>query len=477
MLFNSLVFLVFIGVFFPAYFLTSGRIRLWVCLLGSYLFYGWWDWRFLFLIFFITIFNWVMARWISVSTNDRVRFRLLWLSVACCLGLLGVFKYYGFFVDNLAPLLRTMGLSPNMLHLKILLPVGISFFTFQTMSYTIDVYRRNLATEPSLLRFATYVAFFPQLVAGPIVRARDFLPQLHVDHRLTWDNFVRGSMMVLWGYFLKCVVADSLAIVVDERFSSPYRFSAMDLSISVFFYAFQIYGDFAGYSFIAIGIARILGFDFGYNFDRPYFSTSFSNFWQRWHTSLSTWLRDYLYIPLGGNRGSQVMTYRNLMLTMLLGGLWHGASWNFVIWGGLHGCYLVVQNVLIRGSAPVDRGQTAMGRLLVGLHIATVFLLVCLGWVFFRAATFSDAIFIIHKSLQFGSYDFATVANKFIVLKGLLVIAILYGIEAFSFAVPFEHFLNGVRNPAWLIPMTVALAIMLSLFGTFGTNSFIYFQF
>jgi alginate O-acetyltransferase complex protein AlgI len=345
-LFNSLLFFAFLAIVLPLYFSLKGRGQVLLCLIASYVFYGAWDWRFLGLIALSTIVDYCVALKLEASEAPAVRKRLLILSLALNLGLLGVFKYYNFFIGSFRDLLTSLGFSPGELTLEIILPVGISFYTFQTLSYTIDVYRREIRAERSLLRFATFVAFFPQLVAGPIVRASDFLPQLYVTHRFHRVRALGGAAQMALGFFKKIVVADSAALVVETVFTEPSVHTSIGLIVGVVFYAFQIYGDFAGYSDIAIGLARVMGFKFPPNFRQPYVSQSFSEFWTRWHISLSSWLRDYLYIPLGGNRHGTLATYRNLMITMLLGGLWHGAEWKFVIWGGLHGAYLILQRFL-----------------------------------------------------------------------------------------------------------------------------------
>ncbi|MGE0323043.1 MAG: MBOAT family protein [Polyangiaceae bacterium] len=336
MLFNSLAFLAFFAAFLLPFFFTRGKARLVVCLVASYVFYGWWDWRFTGLLAFSTIVDFQVGKYLHATTDQAKRRRWLLVSLVVNLGLLGVFKYLNFFIDSAVEVSTALGLHASKKHLSLILPVGISFYTFQTLSYTLDIYRKQLEPEPSFVRFAAYVAFFPQLVAGPIVRAAEFLPQLRKDPRFDANRFESGMSLIAWGFVKKVVVADSLASVVDHRFRVPEAHDALSLGLGVFCYAFQIYADFSGYSDIAIGTARLLGYDFPENFRRPYFSTSFREFWRRWHITLSTWLRDYLYIPLGGNRTPGYRTYRNLMLTMLLGGLWHGANWTFVVWGGLH---------------------------------------------------------------------------------------------------------------------------------------------
>jgi alginate O-acetyltransferase complex protein AlgI len=310
MLFNSFVFWVFFGVFWIGYWALHGNRRNAWSLVASYVFYGWWDWRFLGLIIFLTILNyWFGLEIAKDQAGERTRHRWIVASVTASLAILGFFKYFNFFVASARSSLIALGLTPAQGTLEIILPIGISFYTFQAMSYTIDLYRREIEVERSFIRFATFMAFFPQLVAGPIVRASDFLPQLRRDAQFSWSALVEGACMVAWGMVLKVVVADSLAPVVDARFFAPEAMSSLSLLIGVVSYTFQIYGDFAGYSLMAIGFARSMGYVFHRNFDRPYFASSFSEFWKRWHISLSSWLRDYLYIPLGGNRMGPFRTY------------------------------------------------------------------------------------------------------------------------------------------------------------------------
>jgi alginate O-acetyltransferase complex protein AlgI len=467
MLFNSFAFLVFLPIFMALYWTTSGRARLWVMLLASLVFYGWWDWRFLFLLAFSTLVDYSLGLLLENETDPARRMRLIVLSVVVNLGLLGIFKYFNFFVASADSLLAALDLPSSLRTLNIVLPIGISFYVFKTMSYTIDVYRRTEAAERDLLKFATFVVFFPELVAGPIVRASRMLPQLQHDHRFDYRRALSGLSLVMSGYVRKVVVADSLAPLVDTRFAHPEAHTSLGLLIAVYFYAFQIYCDFSGYSSIAIGLARIFGFDFGINFDRPYFSASFSEFWSRWHISLSTWLRDYLYIPLGGNRGGTWMTARNLMLTMLLGGLWHGANWTFVAWGALHGLYLMLQRLLspLQRRLPVPRF----------LRILLVFHLTCLSWIFFRSQTFSQAWTMIRRIAAMEDMSFASVDNKLLVLRGAVLIGMLIVFEAWSFR--RGGTVVAEPRPALRLAFTAACVYVLLLFGTFSGNSFIYFQF
>jgi alginate O-acetyltransferase complex protein AlgI len=509
--FNSIPFLFFILLFFPLYFGTKGRWRMWVCLLASYFFYGCWDWRFLSLILFSTVLDWWFGLWLTYLDNPAdtrsrwekgsglLRFfgeltekvasmglsrkSVLVFSMAMNLGFLGFFKYFGFFAENLSALIRSFGLTPSWTTLHIILPVGISFYTFQSMSYTIDVYRRQIAWEPSLLKFATFIALFPQLVAGPIVRAADFLPQLEQDKNFNWARFNSGMGRVLWGFFKKIAIADSLGPFVDQCFQSPASFGSLHLLIGVVFYAFQIYCDFSGYSDIAIGLARMMGYDFPENFKTPYFSRSFSEFWTRWHISLSSWLRDYLYIPLGGNRQGKFATYRNNLLTMLLGGLWHGANWAFVFWGLLHGLYLIGQRMI----SPVWHRLLRLLRLPKvlsnGVEMALVFALTLLAWVYFRSGSigmaggdsFGTANAVLGGIGSFEGFSLAAVVNKFQVIKGVLLLGILLSVELSNTRYRWNE--RQVNQPVLRLLLFSVLLWMLAFFGNFGANTFIYFQF
>ena len=475
MIFNSLPFLVFIAAFLPVYFALRGRARLLWCLASSYFFYGWWDWRFLSLIIFSTGLDFLLGRAIGDTEDQPTRKRLLLVSMVVNLGFLAFFKYFNFFAESFAETMGALGWQPGYNTLYIILPVGISFYTFQSMSYTIDIYRRQIPVERNFLRFATFISFFPQLVAGPIVRASEFLPQFQRDRPFEGDRLIRGLGQILWGFFKKVAVADSLAPFVDQCFAEPNFFSSSHLLIGVFFYAFQIYCDFSGYSDIAIGLARIMGFDFPNNFKTPYFSKNFSEFWTRWHITLSSWLRDYLYIPLGGNRGGTLFTYRNLMLTMLLGGLWHGASWVFVFWGFLHGSYLIVQRLT---GKPVGQALDAIGvprPAKNALYIGIVFFFTCFAWIFFRAPNFGMAMDVISGIGGLENFSFGSVVNKFVVLKGFVLIAILLIIEIADLRL--DSYNRLLTQPAYRVVSFAVLLLLLAFFGTFDSDAFIYFQF
>ena len=343
------------------------------------------------------------------------------------------------------------------------------------MSYTIDIYRRQLQAEPDFIKFATFVAFWPQLVAGPIVRASDFLPQFHKDHHFDWHRFTSGTAQILWGFFKKVAVADSLAPIVDQCWAEPMAFTSINLWVAVIFYSFQIYCDFSGYSDIAIGFARLLGFDFPENFRTPYFSQNFSEFWRRWHISLSSWLRDYLYIPLGGNRGPKYAMYRNNMLTMLLGGLWHGANWTFVFWGFLHGLYLIVQRLLGKPFGQLMDVLRFPKPLKAGVNIALVYSLTCLAWIYFRSPNFGIATDVITNMASFEGFRVVSLMNKFLVMKGVMLIGFLLMVEISDLKYNWGNVV--MQNPAFRVASFAVLLWMISFFGTFGSNAFIYFQF
>ena len=410
-LFNTAEFFIFFAAILLLYRALPHRAQNWMLLVASYVFYGWWDWRFLALIGASTVLDWALALGIERARErhgDAAAKRGIILSVVANLTILGFFKYFNFFVDSAEHLLRGFGYEGSTWTLRIILPVGISFYTFQSMSYTIDVYRGELKASRSLPDFALFVAFFPQLVAGPIERATSLLPQIQRPRHVTRTDWEEGLLLFAVGFFRKVAIADPAGVLADYYFADPAAFSSVQLSVGVLLYALQIYNDFAGYSDMARGSARLLGFTLMRNFRHPYFATSFSDFWKRWHISLSGWLRDYLYIPLGGNRNGRVRTHANLMATMLLGGLWHGANWTFVVWGGLHGAFLIVQHALT-GVAPrlasvclamppfATRSFTTLPGapwLRTVQRVASalvVFFLVNVAWLFFRAPDFATA--------------------------------------------------------------------------------------
>ena len=397
MLFNSIDFAIFLPIVFILYWYVFNRSRTQqnAFLVGaSYFFYGYWDWRFLSLIALSSAVDYFVGIGFA-KTEDHAKRRLLLLtSLVVNLGFLGFFKYFNFFAESFAQAFVFFG-EPiaDPARLSIVLPVGISFYTFQTLSYSIDVYRRRLEPTQDFWSFFAFVSFFPQLVAGPIERATSLLPQFYVGRRFDYDSAVDGLRQILWGLFKKIVIADGCAVYVDQIFASYSGFSGSTLLLGAVFFAFQIYGDFSGYSDIAIGTARLFGFQLTRNFAFPYFSRDIAEFWRRWHISLSTWFRDYIYIPLGGSRGGTGMRIRNTLAIFLLSGLWHGANWTFVVWGFLNACYFLP--LLLRDRNRKHTNLPAEGKWLPSLReatqISTTFLLTVLAWVVFRADSIGDA--------------------------------------------------------------------------------------
>ena len=469
MVFNSLVFAVFLAAIFTVYWTAPVRWRNPILLAGSYFFYGWWDWRFLSLLAISTVVDYSIGRRMLRTEAKGPRTRLLVLSAFVNLGILGAFKYFNFFIDSLSSLTASIGLGELNPALDVVLPVGISFYTFQTLSYTFDVYRRRIEPTRNILDFATYVAYFPQLVAGPIERAQRLLPQIADRARSlpTGDRLQGALLLILQGLFKKVVLADGVAVVANEVFASPNEYSWAGATLGMLAFGIQIYGDFSGYTDIARGVSRLFGIELVVNFKQPYLSRNITEFWRRWHISLSDWLRDYLYIPLGGNRGGLVSTLRNLMLTMLLGGLWHGASWNFVVWGGLHGLFLMTHR-LTRGGLVSD----AALRLRDIPAILTTFLVVHVAWVFFRADTFGDAFDLLRR--------IATFADGITSEADLALILILGGVT-----LAVDLFTRTQRNPIGILQRypvvtggAVAAAVAAIVVFSGGTpEPFIYFQF
>jgi D-alanyl-lipoteichoic acid acyltransferase DltB (MBOAT superfamily) len=396
MLFNSLDFAVFLPIVFVLYwFATQHSLKLQNLLVtaASYLFYGWWDWRFLSLIFFSTIVDFGVGRGLALEQRPRYRKALLWTSIVVNLGFLGVFKYYAFFLDNFVAAFSLLGYEIQASSLNIVLPVGISFYTFQTLSYSIDVYRGKLQPSDDFVAFAAFVSFFPQLVAGPIERATSLLPQFQKARSFQYGKAVDGLRQVLWGLFKKVVIADNCAEFADQIFNNSGSHSGSTLLLGALFFTFQIYGDFSGYSDIAIGTARLFGFELMQNFAFPYFSRDIAEFWRRWHISLSTWFRDYLYIPIGGSRGGKWTSIRNTFIIFLVSGFWHGANWTFLAWGGLHAAFFLP--LLLSGKNRRHLGVVAQGRLFATpgeiAQVVMTFGLTTLAWVFFRAENLSHA--------------------------------------------------------------------------------------
>lgn len=412
MLFNSAAFALFLPLVVAAYWVLRGSARRWMLLGASYLFYGWCDWRFLGLLLLSTVVDYYCAIWIEQREDVAGRKRMVALSVLISLAILGTFKYFNFFRDSARAACGAVGIDLPLPVIDVALPAGISFYTFQTMSYTIDVYR-GLKAERRFRDFALSIACFAHLVAGPIVRARDLMPQFKIEHRFADVDLSAAVYRLFRGLFKKMVVADALALYVDAVFAQPSAYSGIGAWIGLYAYAFQVYMDFSGYCDVALAAASLLGLKFPENFDRPYLAISPSDFWRRWHMTLSTWLRDYLYIPLGGSHGSVARTVRNLMMTMTLGGLWHGAAWTFVGWGVYHGTLLVGER-LWRGSRD-RRSHAESGAGQRVLATVVTFHLICLGWLLFRSPDWQTVMSMLSAMTDFGAGD----------VRGLRVAAIL----------------------------------------------------
>jgi alginate O-acetyltransferase complex protein AlgI len=468
MIFSSVEFFVMLVVVLGLLALTgSENTRRNILLVASYFSYGWWDPRFCILIFTTTTIDYVAGRQLERLTDERLRRVWLVSSLTANLGMLFYFKYANFFLGNFRPLFHSAGFE--LPHANVLLPVGISFFTFHSMSYTIDVYWRKLPACRSLRDFLLFVAFFPQLVAGPIVRGSQFLPQLEHEHPVRGENIRRGFELFLKGFVKKVLFADTLAVFVDPVFAHPGSFTSATVWLAVAAYASQIYYDFSGYTDMALGIGRVFGFQLPVNFRHPYLSLSVTEFWRRWHISLSTWLRDYLYIPLGGNRRGRGRTYFNLMATMLLGGLWHGASWTFVVWGGLHGIGLVIDKLRIeRWGERVLNPPRAAWR---ALSWAGTFVFVLVTWVFFRSADFPTAWTVLRKMAWIdpgGAHWFNVPA---VAVLALALVAHLW-VKARA----ERELVPDLRQPlAWVAAVFALMTVL--FYAPFNSNPFIYFQF
>jgi len=394
MLFNSLSFAIFLPIVFVLYWLTKARRKQNILLMiASYYFYACWDWRFLFLLAFSTFLDYYTGLKIEKSQKKSSKKFWFWLSVGVNLGFLGFFKYYNFFAESFAELFAGFGFQINPWVLKIILPVGISFYTFHGLSYVIDIYKERIKAEKSWIDYALFVSFFPLLVAGPIERATHLLPQIKRERNFSYSNAVDGLRQILWGLFKKMVVADNCAYYANMIFNDYHNYTGVTLIFGAVLFAFQIYGDFSGYSDIALGTARLFGFDLLRNFSYPYFSRDIAEFWRRWHISLSSWFRDYLYIPLGGSKGGNWMRIRNTFIIFIVSGFWHGANWTFIIWGFLNALFIMPSIILKTNRNNLN--IVAEGRLFPNfreiIQLIITFSLACFAWIFFRSASVTDA--------------------------------------------------------------------------------------
>jgi D-alanyl-lipoteichoic acid acyltransferase DltB (MBOAT superfamily) len=478
MLFNSIDFAIFLPIVFILYwFGTNKNLKLqnFLIVAVSYLFYGWWDWRFLSLILFSTIVDYLVGLGLLKQENQTKRIILLWISILINLSFLGFFKYYNFFLDNFISAFSFFGTKIQANTLDLILPVGISFYTFQTLSYSIDVYKRKLEPTKDFIAFTAFVTFFPQLVAGPIERATHLLPQFYKKRIFDYSKAVDGMRQILWGLFKKIVIADNCAEYANLIFNNSADYSGSTLVLGALFFTFQIYGDFSGYSDIAIGTSRLFGFDLMRNFNFPYFSRDIGEFWRRWHISLSTWFRDYLYIPLGGSRGGTWMKVRNTLIIFIVSGFWHGANWTFIVWGALNAIYFLP--LLLTNNNRSNIEIVAQGKLLPSVKelsfMLLTFALTVFAWIFFRAENIGHSFNYISEIFSGSLYTIPEIRPRSLILLVLFFVLIEWLGREGQFAIQKL----GIK---WKRPIRYAMyyAIIIAIFWFGGREQqFIYFQF
>ncbi len=483
MLFNSLDFAVFLPlVFFLYWKIANGNLR-WqniIVVLSSLIFYGWWDWRFLSLLLFSMVLDYTLGILIDKQEEQKKRKQLLAISLLINLGFLASFKYFNFFLDNFQAAFSFFGMKIPSTSLHIILPVGISFYTFQTLSYTIDIYYKKLKPTKDFIAFAAFVSFFPQLVAGPIERATNLLPQFYAARKFNYANAVNGMRQILWGFFKKLVIADNCAYFVNHIFAHSDQMPASVLALGAFFFAFQIYGDFSGYSDIAIGTARLFNIQLMRNFAYPYFSRDIAEFWRRWHISLSTWFRDYLYFPLGGSRGNTSQVIRNTFIIFLVSGFWHGANWTFIVWGLLHAIFfmpllLTSQN---RKNIEIVAAHQSLPNLKEVVQIGITFALVCLAWIFFRAENLTHALHYIQGLFSRTWLTVPDLPQGKKVVSTLLMIIILLLMEWQGRKQQYALEVFGLKWKKWQRWLFYAFFIfIIIMFMQTSETPFIYFQF
>lgn len=464
MSFTSFHFLFFLLIVLSLYYFLDRKKQNWLLFIASYIFYGWWDWRFISLLFLSTTFAYFSGLWIDRAETDRKRWWIACFSNAVQLIVLIYFKYFNFFVDSLQPYAEQLGISAWMPAFKILVPVAISFYTFHTLSYTIDIQRKQALPTTDFIAFAVFISFFPQLVAGPIARASHLLPQTLTDRKPSYELFFEGAYFCVWGYFKKVMIADNLGVAVGKMLENPDQLTFGNALLTVYAFSFQIYCDFSGYSDIARGLSKMMGFELQLNFNKPYFSIDPSEFWQRWHISLSSWLRDYLYIPLGGNRGGAFRTYFNLSLTMLIGGIWHGANWTFVAWGAYHGLLLIAYRLFAPNIA-----KTAYPWWKSVLLRVAFFHLIGISWLLFRADNFKQAWAWLKGFTKFGSIDVSNF-QKLVFVVPLLIV------EFFEYRSKKEGIILTWPWPIRTAIYLVIYALLVSM-GQWSAGAFLYFQF
>ncbi|MCC1484897.1 MBOAT family O-acyltransferase [Winogradskyella immobilis] len=478
MLFNSLDFAIFLPIVFILYwFVTKKNLKLQnlLIVISSYVFYGWWDWRFLSLILFSTIIDYWVGISLSKQSNEKKRKLLLWTSIFVNLGFLAFFKYYNFFIDNFIGAFSFFGMDVSANSLNIILPVGISFYTFQTLSYTIDVYRKKLKPTEDLIAFSAFVSFFPQLVAGPIERATNLLPQFYKKRVFEYNKAVNGLRQILWGLFKKIVIADNCAVYANQIFNDSDNLSGSTLAVGAILFAFQIYGDFSGYSDIAIGTSRLFGFNLKQNFATPYFSRDIAEFWRRWHISLSTWFRDYLYIPIGGSRASFTKTIRNIFIIFMVSGFWHGANWTFIIWGALNALYFLPLLLSKKNRNHLD--HVAKGSYFPSLKefaaMLSTFILTCFAWIFFRAENIGHAWAYISKIFSMSLFTIPEVRPSDVSILVIIFLIIEWIGRESQYAIE-KIGLQWKKPIRYLFYYTIIFAIF---WFSRSEQEFIYFQF
>lgn len=482
MLFNSIDFAIFLPIVFVLYWFVAKRnlkLQNALVVVASYVFYGWWDWRFLSLILFSTLVDYVVGLRLHSEDHKFKRKALLWTSILVNLGFLGFFKYFNFFLDNFVTAFSFFGSEIQAGSLNIILPVGISFYTFQTLSYTIDVHRRKLEPTKDLLAFSAFVSFFPQLVAGPIERASHLLPQFYTKRKFDYTLAVDGLRQILWGLFKKIVIADTCAGFANEIFNNSADMNGSSLILGALFFTFQIYGDFSGYSDIAIGTARLFGFDLMKNFAFPYFSRDIAEFWRRWHISLSTWFRDYLYIPLGGSRGGTMVKVRNTFIIFIVSGFWHGANWTFIVWGALNAIYFLP--LLLTNNNRNNLDTIAHERYLPSLKesilMLSTFGLTVFAWIFFRAENIGVAFAYVAEIFSFSSFESPNYSGFGAIKRIGLLIVLFITIEWIGREHQYGLQKIGLK---WKRPLRIAMYYAIAfavLWFSEQEQEFIYFQF
>ncbi len=482
MLFNSMAFAVFLPIVFILYWVLPQRFR-WILLLAaSYYFYMSWDVKYVFLILFTTVVSYLAGVFMEKADSKKKKRILLTSALAASLGVLFFFKYFNFFSTSLSDLAARVAIPLHPVTLELIVPVGISFYTFQTLGYVIDVYRGDVKPEHNFGKYATFISFFPQLVAGPIERTKNLLPQIDAKHTFDYDKACYGMRLIGWGFFKKLVIADNLAPRVDMIYGSINNYTGFPLVIAVFFFAIQIYCDFSGYSDIAIGTAKLFDIDLMTNFKSPYFSASIREFWSRWHISLSTWFKDYVYIPMGGNRVGKLRHAWNLMVTFLVSGLWHGAAWTYVAWGGVHGAAQVVETSI---PGKHKKNEPVRHTILWWIRVILVFVFCCLAWVLFRADNMETAIYVFQNLLK-GIDDFNLYMQNGILqlgieqLEGTLLTIVIVMLAIFDYLSLRRDLMKSVNKlpiVARYVLYTVVLVFIIILSPLDSSKEFIYFQF